>query len=130
MLGLDTSLALLLFFCITAALAFEFINGFHDTANVVAKVIYTHTLSPDWKKKYSRHKSDLKMHSASSYLGLPVSTTHVLSSGIAGTMVSGNGVKNLQARTLISIGIAWLITIPVTMLFSGMLFLLLRLLLI
>jgi inorganic phosphate transporter, PiT family len=68
--------------------------------------------------------------SASSYLGLPVSTTHVLSSGIAGTMVSGNGVKNLQARTLASIGIAWLITIPVTMLFSGMLFLLLRLLLI
>jgi phosphate/sulfate permease len=67
--------------------------------------------------------------SASSYLGLPVSTTHVLSSGIAGTMVSGKGVKNLQARTLTSIGIAWLITIPVTMLFSGMLFLVFRLLL-
>jgi phosphate/sulfate permease len=67
--------------------------------------------------------------SASSFLGLPVSTTHVLSSGIAGTMVSGKGIKNLQTKTLASIGIAWLITIPVTMLFSGVLFLLFRLIL-
>src|SRR5262249_44315089 len=28
------------------ALAFEFVNGFHDTANAVATVIYTHTLRP------------------------------------------------------------------------------------
>jgi PiT family inorganic phosphate transporter len=38
-----------LFFLITAvglALAFEFVNGFHDTANAVATVIYTHTLPP------------------------------------------------------------------------------------
>ena len=46
MFGLDTSLTLLLIFCITAALAFEFINGFHDTANAVATVIYTHSLKP------------------------------------------------------------------------------------
>lgn len=65
--------------------------------------------------------------SGSSLLGLPVSTTHVLSSGIAGTMVSGNGMKNLQGKTLASVGIAWLITIPVTMLFAGVLFLLFRL---
>jgi PiT family inorganic phosphate transporter len=67
--------------------------------------------------------------SVSSLLGLPVSTTHILSSGIAGTMVSGNGMKNLQTKTLTAIGIAWLITIPVTMLFSGVLFLLFRILL-
>lgn len=67
--------------------------------------------------------------SISSYMGHPVSTTHVLSSGIAGTMVSGKGMKNLQTKTLASIGIAWLITIPVTMLFSGVLFLLFRLVL-
>jgi PiT family inorganic phosphate transporter len=29
-----------------AALSFEFVNGFHDTANAVATVIYTHTLKP------------------------------------------------------------------------------------
>ena len=65
--------------------------------------------------------------SVSSWLGLPVSTTHVLSSGIAGSMVSGNGFKNLQSKTVAAIGIAWLITLPVTVLFSGMLFLLFRL---
>lgn len=65
--------------------------------------------------------------SASSLFGLPVSTTHVLSSGVAGTMVAENGLKNLQKKTVAAIGIAWLITLPVTMFFSGMLFLLLRL---
>jgi phosphate/sulfate permease len=63
---------------------------------------------------------------ASSWLGLPVSTTHVLSSGIAGSMVAGNGFKNLQKKTITSIGIAWLITLPVTILLSGLLFLLFR----
>src|SRR5262249_22996077 len=29
------------------ALGFEFVNGFHDTANAVATVIYTHTLTPN-----------------------------------------------------------------------------------
>ncbi|HTS75914.1 MAG TPA: inorganic phosphate transporter [Bryobacteraceae bacterium] len=28
------------------ALSFEFVNGFHDTANAVATVIYTHSLRP------------------------------------------------------------------------------------
>ena len=36
----------LLFLAIGVALAFEFVNGFHDTANAVATVIYTHTLKP------------------------------------------------------------------------------------
>jgi PiT family inorganic phosphate transporter len=64
--------------------------------------------------------------SVSSWLGLPVSTTHVLSSGIAGSMVAGSGIKNLQKKTVAAIGIAWLITLPVTILFSGLLFLLFR----
>src|SRR6185436_16242217 len=29
------------------ALGFEFVNGFHDTANAVATVIYTHSLAPN-----------------------------------------------------------------------------------
>ncbi len=65
--------------------------------------------------------------SISSWLGLPVSTTHVLSSGVAGTMVSEDGLKNLQKKTVASIGIAWLITLPVTILLSGSLLLLFRL---
>lgn len=62
----------------------------------------------------------------SSMFGLPVSTTHVLSSGVAGSMVASSGVKNLQKKTVAAIGIAWLITLPVTILLSGLLFLLLR----
>ncbi len=64
--------------------------------------------------------------SASSMLGLPVSTTHVLSSGIAGSMVAENGRKNLQGKTLKNIGIAWVVTLPVTTVLSGSIFLLLR----
>jgi PiT family inorganic phosphate transporter len=62
----------------------------------------------------------------SSMFGLPVSTTHVLSSGIAGTMVAGGGRQNLHIKMVQSIAIAWLITLPVTILLSGSLFLLLR----
>ena len=63
-----------------------------------------------------------------SVTGLPVSTTQVLSSGIAGSMVSSNGIKNLQGGTIRNIAIAWLLTLPVTMVLSGGLFLLFRLL--
>ena len=46
MFGLSLGLTILLFASILAALAFEFINGFHDTANAVATVIYTRALKP------------------------------------------------------------------------------------
>lgn len=58
--------------------------------------------------------------------GLPVSTTHVLSSGIAGTMVASGGIKNLQKKTIKNIAIAWLLTLPVTFVLSAMLFFFLR----
>jgi PiT family inorganic phosphate transporter len=63
----------------------------------------------------------------SSLLGLPVSTTHVLSSGVAGSMVAAKGLKNLRMKTVKNILIAWLVTLPVTVLVSGGLFLLFRL---
>src|SRR5262245_10169119 len=37
---------LVLAVCLLIALGFEFVNGFHDTANAVATVIYTHSLPP------------------------------------------------------------------------------------
>ncbi|MDB5973466.1 MAG: inorganic phosphate transporter [Nevskia sp.] len=45
-LGIDTPTLVLLALALFMALAFEFVNGFHDTANAVATVIYTHTLKP------------------------------------------------------------------------------------
>lgn len=61
-----------------------------------------------------------------SWKGLPVSTTHMLSSGIAGTMVAKKGLKNLQKKTVKTIVLAWVLTLPVTMILSGGLFLLFR----
>jgi PiT family inorganic phosphate transporter len=62
----------------------------------------------------------------STNFGWPVSTTHVLSSGIAGSMVASKGVKNLQPDTVRNILIAWFLTLPVVMIMAGSLFLLFR----
>jgi PiT family inorganic phosphate transporter len=53
-------------------------------------------------------------------LGLPVSTTHVLSSGIAGTMAANR--SGLQKDTLISILLAWVLTLPVCIFLGATLF--------
>ena len=57
-------------------------------------------------------------------LGLPVSTTHVLSSGVAGTMAS-NG-SGLQWATIRNILTAWILTLPASMALSGILFAIFR----
>ena len=46
MFDLDLGYSVLLILCLIAACGFEFVNGFHDTANAVATVIYTNTLKP------------------------------------------------------------------------------------
>ena len=62
----------------------------------------------------------------STYLGLPVSTTHVLSSGIAGTMYARGGKDNMQWSTVGKIAWAWVLTAPVCIAVSALLFLLFR----
>jgi len=62
----------------------------------------------------------------STAFGWPVSTTHVLSSGIAGSMVASKGVKNLQPDTIRNILTAWLLTLPVVMIMAGGLFMIFR----
>jgi PiT family inorganic phosphate transporter len=54
------------------------------------------------------------------YMGLPVSTTHVLSSGIAGTMAANH--TGLQMSTVRNLALAWVLTLPIAMLLSGFLF--------
>jgi PiT family inorganic phosphate transporter len=56
--------------------------------------------------------------------GLPVSTTHVLSSGVAGTMAA-NG-SGMQWGTLRNIALAWVLTLPAAMILSGVLYALFR----
>ncbi|MDJ0277843.1 inorganic phosphate transporter [Sphingomonas sp. 2R-10] len=57
-------------------------------------------------------------------LGLPVSTTHVLSSGVAGTMAANR--SGLQMSTVRNLLMAWVLTLPVSVLLSGSLYLLLN----
>jgi PiT family inorganic phosphate transporter len=54
------------------------------------------------------------------HYGLPVSTTHVLSSGIAGTMAANH--SGLQWSTVRNLALAWVLTLPVSMMLSGFLF--------
>jgi len=57
---------------------------------------------------------------AADLLGLPVSTTHILSSGIAGTMVAnGSGIQKDTVRNIV---LAWVLTLPVCVLLGAALF--------
>jgi PiT family inorganic phosphate transporter len=56
--------------------------------------------------------------------GLPVSTTHVLSSGVAGTMAANH--SGIQLSTVRNLALAWVLTLPVAMILSGSLFWLFR----
>jgi PiT family inorganic phosphate transporter len=64
---------------------------------------------------------------AADTFGLPVSTTHVLSSGVAGTMVANR--SGLQWATVRNLLMAWVLTLPMSIALAGGLFWLLRTLL-
>jgi PiT family inorganic phosphate transporter len=57
---------------------------------------------------------------AADVYGLPVSTTHVLSSGVAGTMAANK--SGLQMSTIRNLAMAWVLTLPAAMLLSGSLY--------
>jgi PiT family inorganic phosphate transporter len=57
---------------------------------------------------------------AADMYGLPVSTTHILTSGVAGTMAA-NG-SGLQWGTVKSLALAWVLTLPAAIILSGSLF--------
>ena len=61
---------------------------------------------------------------AAEMYGLPVSTTHVLSSGVAGTMVANH--SGLQWSTVRNLLMAWVLTLPASIAISGGLYWLLR----
>ena len=61
---------------------------------------------------------------AAERLGLPVSTTHILSGGVAGTMTANR--SGLQWSTIRGIAMAWVLTLPATILLAGALYFILR----
>jgi len=61
---------------------------------------------------------------AADWFGLPVSTTHVLSSGVAGTMAANH--TGLQWSTVRNLAMAWILTLPASIMLSASLFWLFR----
>jgi inorganic phosphate transporter, PiT family len=61
---------------------------------------------------------------AADWFGLPVSTTHVLSSGVAGTMVANH--SGLQWGTVRNLAMAWILTLPASIVLAATLFWALR----
>jgi len=57
---------------------------------------------------------------AADMFGLPVSTTHVLSSGVAGTMAANR--SGLQMSTIRNLVMAWVLTLPAAIMLSGILY--------
>jgi PiT family inorganic phosphate transporter len=57
---------------------------------------------------------------AADMYGLPVSTTHVLSSGVAGTMAANR--SGLQMSTIRNLAMAWVLTLPMAIVLSGSLY--------
>jgi PiT family inorganic phosphate transporter len=67
---------------------------------------------------------------ASTYFKLPVSTTHIVSSSVMGTMFAKGGKGNIQRKTITNIFMAWVLTLPVSIGLSAGIFWLLRFLLV
>jgi len=63
-------------------------------------------------------------HGAADGFGLPVSTTHVLSSGVAGTMAANH--SGLQWSTVRNLAMAWVLTLPAAIALAEFLFWLFR----
>ena len=60
-------------------------------------------------------------------LGLPVSTTHIMSSSVAGTMVEEHGWKNgVDPHMIKHILLAWILTMPTTIILAASIFLILK----
>jgi PiT family inorganic phosphate transporter len=57
---------------------------------------------------------------AADWFGLPVSTTHVLSSGVAGTMAANR--SGLQWGTVRNLALAWVLTLPASIVIAGLLY--------
>ena len=65
-------------------------------------------------------RADVQEYVRTRAFGLPVSTTHVLSSGVAGTMAANR--SGLQISTVRNLLMAWVLTLPASILLAGSLF--------
>lgn len=125
------------FTILLVALTFEFLNGFHDPANSVAAVVGTKVLTPTRAMAVAAVmnlcgtllgtavattvgkgfvQSDYVTASvlpATAHLGMPVSTTHVVSTSIMG-VGTARSTRRMNWSIVESIVWAWILTLPAT----------------
>ena len=63
---------------------------------------------------------------AASHIGAPISTTHTLSSAVAGGTIPMHGAEKLNPKTLKLIVLAWVLTLPVAATLAAVSYLLIR----
>lgn len=122
--------ATLVFLLIAVGLAlfFEAINGFHDTANAVATVIYTHSLKPTIAVVWSGIWNFLGVLTSTGAVAysivalLPVELVINIGSGPSYAMVFSILTAELQASTIRNIALAWVLTLPISTLLGSALF--------
>lgn len=100
---LSTNGLLLFVLALATAFAFEFINGFHDTANAVTTVIYTQTLKPTPAVLYSGFMN---------FLGVLLGGTTVAFSIVnllpVDLLINGTGAKSIvMVMSLLLAGVIW-----------------------
>lgn len=110
-------------FCIALALGIGTMFGWRRVVTTVGEKIGRSQLT--YAQGASAQLVAMGTIGFASVSGLPVSTTHVLSSGIAGTMVAAGA--GLQTTTVRNIVLAWVLTLPATVALSAILFTVLRL---
>lgn len=89
-------MTLLLILVVVAALAFDFINGFHDTANAIATVVSTRVLSPGWA---------ILMAASLNLVGALLATA--VAKTIAGDIVDAHTATTTLALAAVVGGIVW-----------------------
>lgn len=103
---------------VAAALSFGTTLGWRRVATTIGEKIGKHGMN--YSQALSAQITAAISIGIASYTGMPVSTTHVLSSSVAGTMlVDGGGI---QSRTIKNIVLAWIFTLPIVTILSGSLY--------
>jgi PiT family inorganic phosphate transporter len=116
--------------------AFDYVNGFHDTATSIATSVATRALRPQYAllmatafnfigtmghrvavlepvHGFAAQTTTATVMFAAAHLGMPVSTTQVMASGIMGVGAS-QGVKRVRWGVARRILVAWTLTLPAT----------------
>jgi inorganic phosphate transporter, PiT family len=111
----------LLGIALMVALGFEFVNGFHDTANAVATVIYTHSMEPHIAVVWSGFWNFLGVLTSSGLVAFGIIS--LLSVELILQVGSKAGFAMVFALLVAAIiWNPWVLTLPASMVLAGFLF--------